>query len=424
MIDYPNKLDKIFDKLELFNIKPIIVGGYIRDILIKTHLNQEKKSINFTFSKDIDIEVYGVTSLNLLEELLKEFGSVNSVGKSFGICKLSFDGLDLDFSLPRLDSKTSSGHKGFAIITPPDIDFSMASFRRDFTINSIGYDVQEKKILDPYNGIKDLKNKTLNAINRDTFLEDPLRVLRAVGFAARFDFELSKNTFLLCKEMIKNGLLNELSKERIFDEIKKLLLKSDSPSIGFKLLKDLDALEYFYELKSLSKENWNFTLFALDNMSKLKMSDNKTNIVLMLAITCYKLSEPLTISFISSLTTDRNIIKKVLTLMKNRLKTEMSNSDIYKLAQNVNLEEMTTLYSALFKKNKKIYDDTKTRAKNLGVLNERLKPLIQGKELIKRGLAPSEEFSKIIALAYSAQMNEEFKNKEEATEWLNNTLLI
>ena len=203
MIDYPNKLDKIFDKLDLFNIKPVIVGGYIRDSLMKIYSNQEKEPRNFTLSKDIDIEAYGVSSLKLLEELLQEFGSVNSVGKSFGVCKLTFSDLDLDFSLPRLDSKISSGHKGFAVKTPPNIDFKKAAFRRDFTINSIGYDIRDKKLLDPYGGVKDLKNGTLNAVNNNSFVEDPLRVLRAVQFAARFDFKLSESTFVLCRDMLK-----------------------------------------------------------------------------------------------------------------------------------------------------------------------------------------------------------------------------
>jgi len=92
MIDYPNKLNIIFDKLLNNSIKPIIIGGYIRDSLLKKE------------SKDIDIELYGINSFSKLEDILKEFGDVNSVGKSFGVCKLKVDDLDLDFSFPRIDS--------------------------------------------------------------------------------------------------------------------------------------------------------------------------------------------------------------------------------------------------------------------------------------------------------------------------------
>jgi len=422
MIDYPNKLNKIFEKLEFLKIKPIIVGGYIRDILIETHLYQEKKSINHIFSKDIDIEVYGVSSLNLLEESLKEFGSVNSVGKSFGVCKLTIDDLDLDFSLPRHDSKISSGHKGFEITTTSNISFKEAAFRRDFTINAIGYDVKNKKLLDPYSGIKDLKNRTLNAVDNSSFIEDPLRVLRAVQFAARFNFKLSKDTFLLCQNMLKQEMLKELSKERIFDEIKKLLLKSDKPSLGFKLLKDLGGLKYFYELGTLSEDDWNFTLKALDNMSETKTQNSKTNIVLMLAILCYKLSESQISTFLSRLTIDKEILSKVLALIQNRLKTILSSSELYTLAQYLSIEESLIFYSALYENNRKFYETIKVKAIKLGVLNKKLEPLLQGRDLLKLSLSPSKEFSTILSLAYKAQMNEEFKSRDEAIEWLKRLL--
>ena len=102
MIDYPKQFDKIFDKLDKNNAKVIIVGGYIRDSLLKID------------SKDVDIEVYGISSFKQLENILQEFGDINIVGKSFGVCKLSLNDLDLDFTLPRSDNKIKPGHTGFA----------------------------------------------------------------------------------------------------------------------------------------------------------------------------------------------------------------------------------------------------------------------------------------------------------------------
>ena len=103
MLDYPNKLNIIFDKLLINSIKPIIVGGFVRDFLLKID------------SKDIDIELYGISSFEKLEHILEEFGDVNSVGRSFGVCKLKVDDLDIDFSFPRIDSKIDKGHKGFDV---------------------------------------------------------------------------------------------------------------------------------------------------------------------------------------------------------------------------------------------------------------------------------------------------------------------
>ena len=133
LFDYPKYLDKIFDKLNKNNIRSIIVGGYIRD-----------KFLNLN-SKDIDIELFGVSTYDELEKILQEFGEVNTVGKSFGVCKLSLKTLDLDFTLPRLDNKIGSGHCGFEIKVDKNLDFKTASSRRDFTMNAIGYDLIEKK---------------------------------------------------------------------------------------------------------------------------------------------------------------------------------------------------------------------------------------------------------------------------------------
>jgi len=233
MIDYPNILDKIFDKLDKCNAKPIIIGGYIRDFLL--HID----------SNDIDIEVYNISTFEKLENILKEFGDVISVGKSFGVCKLSLKDISLDFTLPRIDSKIESGHSGFSVKIQKNLDFVTATSRRDFTINAIGYDVLNKRILDPFNGIDDLKSKTLKMVDADSFIEDPLRVLRAVQFCARFNLKMDKELFLLSKRMVETNMLLELPKERIHEENKKLLLKSPSPSLGFRVLKELNALKYF-----------------------------------------------------------------------------------------------------------------------------------------------------------------------------------
>ncbi|MCD6173918.1 MAG: CCA tRNA nucleotidyltransferase, partial [Sulfurimonas sp.] len=217
--EYPNYLQIIFDKLNENKIKPIIVGGYIRDYLLNIS------------SKDIDIELYGINSFEQLEKILEEFGEVNSVGKSFGVCKLSLKNQEIDFSLPRIDNKISSGHRGFDIIINQNLDFKTASSRRDFTINAIGYDVISKKILDPFNGLSDLKNKTLKAVNIEKFIQDPLRVFRAVGFYSRFKLNIDKKLFKICKKMCDDNVLDELPQERIFNEIKKIILKSPKPSI-------------------------------------------------------------------------------------------------------------------------------------------------------------------------------------------------
>lgn len=411
MIQYPEKLNLIFRKLELYNIKPIIVGGYIRDSLLQIE------------SKDIDIELYNICSYESLEKILQEFGSVNSVGKSFGVCKLDFEGLDLDFSLPRIDSKIANGHTGFKVQTYSNMNFTTASRRRDFTINSIGYDVLNKKLLDPNNGIQDLKDKILHPVDKNTFIEDPLRVLRAVQFSARFEFVLSQELFTLCSDMLKNSCLNELPRERIFTEIEKLLLKSSKISIGLELLKELGALEYFSELKSLNTQEWEDTLFALDKMAKQKSINNKKNIILMLTILSFKLEKNLAISFIIKLSEEKDLIKNILALRESKIEKNMTNYQLYSLAQRVNLNDIITLYSFLDAVHLQEYIELKQRAKKLNILNNKLTPILQGRDLISSGLQASPDFSTYLDKAYEAQKNELFKNHKDALKWLKIELL-
>ena len=261
MIDYPNKLNIIFDKLNKYDAKPIIVGGFIRDSLLGIK------------SKDIDIEVYNISSYKTLQTILQEFGNINLVGKSFGICKLNLDGLDIDFSLPRQDNKISSGHKGFSVEIDTSLDFKKASSRRDFTINTIGYDPFTKNFLDPFNAQADLKNKILKAVDLTKFDEDPLRVLRGVVFCARFEFNMSDELKELCSNMIQNKMLDELPTQRIFEEIKKMLIKAKKPSIGFALLKELSKST----LLNLKQDEFVSFLKLTDTIPNINLTSKQLN---------------------------------------------------------------------------------------------------------------------------------------------------
>ncbi|OHE12437.1 MAG: polynucleotide adenylyltransferase [Sulfurimonas sp. RIFOXYC2_FULL_36_7] len=405
MIYYPNKLDPIFNKLIEHDMRPVIVGGFIRDSLLKIE------------SKDIDIEVYGALSFAELENLLQEFGNVNIVGKSFGVCKLKFKEYDLDFSLPRMDSKIRSGHRGFEIHVDPNLDFKTAASRRDFTINSIGYDVIEKKLLDPFCGADDLKNRTLRAVNLETFIEDPLRVLRAAQFCARFQLKIENQLFLACKNMVSKNMLDELPKERIFEEIKKLLLKSQKPSYGFKLLKEFGINIYTDNID------------VADEIAKQLTSNSQTNLSLMLAALCYNLNQAETEDFIQKLTNEKELLNSVVRLIQlhNEIDIIYANSmndySLYKLASKIDIDKLLILSSSIYfaKNSSKTYkagEEIYKRVKELDILNKKLPVLLGGRDILKFGLAPSEQFSKILHEAYEAQMHGEFKNRDEAMLWL------
>ncbi|MCJ7765481.1 MAG: HD domain-containing protein [Thiovulaceae bacterium] len=453
MIRLPSALLPVVHHLIAKKCRPVVVGGYLRDTLLNIP------------SKDIDIEVFGLKSLDQLETLLLPFGKVNSVGKSFGVVKLQLEGLEIDFSLPRQEEKIAQGHKGFNVTLNDTLSYKEAAQRRDFTINAIGYDLKEERLLDPFNGQNDLRLKRLNVVNPRTFVEDPLRLYRAVQFAARFELTVSEELLALAREMVTKKMLEELPKERIFEEFKKLLLKSRRPSIGFSLMDELGMLEYFPELKALKSvpqdpeqhpegDVWVHTMMVLDAITKLHGEDEKTNLRLSLAALCHDLGKAdtteysdgkiratgheitglaLTQAFLERVTDEKALVERILPLVRHHLKPlqfyreRAAAPAIRRLANAVNIEELITLAKADFlgrstKEAKrgefKAGEWLEERAVSLNVLHTPLKPLLQGRDLINAGFAPSKSFKEILQKAYDKQMEGEIKSHNDAVKWV------
>lgn len=218
--------------------RAFLVGGFVRD---------QKMGLK---SKDFDLEVFGIDSDALLQELeiFSRFKDekVNLVGESFQVYKI---GLNLDVSLPRRDQKVGEGHRGFFVQSDPELSTEDAARRRDFTINSMMLDPLTDEVIDHFNGVSDLENKVLRMVDPLTFVEDPLRALRGVQFAARFDLSIERDTTITMAAMD----LNELPRERVWGEFEKLLIQSPKPSIGLKYLQLLGINEQLFpELHVLS----------------------------------------------------------------------------------------------------------------------------------------------------------------------------
>jgi tRNA nucleotidyltransferase (CCA-adding enzyme) len=280
--------------------KAIIVGGSVRDHFLG-------KAI-----KDYDIEVYGLETLTQLETILSKYGSVNLVGRSFGVLKFTHEGEEYDFSFPREERKVDRGHQGFDVTTDGGLDYEMAARRRDFTINAIGYDVISGVFIDPFGGMADLEAGVLRHIDERTFVEDPLRVYRAVQFAARFGMEVAPETVNFCQQMVAEGMLDELPRERVWEEWRKLLLKSPKPSIGFELMRAWGITQrHFPELHALigipqspqwhpEGDVWVHTLLSLDAMASIlnreqgagsKEQGGRQKLRFLLAILCHDLGK-------------------------------------------------------------------------------------------------------------------------------------
>ena len=209
------------------------VGGCVRD----KYMGNE--------SKDVDIEVHGLAP-QALWELLQQVGEPAVFGESFGVYSLRH--LDLDIAMPRREHAVGRGHRDFDVSVDPFIGIREASRRRDFTVNAMMEDVLTGELQDPWNGLSDLKSGVLRHVDDASFPEDPLRVLRAAQFAARFGFRVAPETVELCRHID----LSALSSERVEGELKKAVLNSDKPSIFFEVLREMEQLKpWFAELEPL-----------------------------------------------------------------------------------------------------------------------------------------------------------------------------
>lgn len=200
-----------------------LVGGAIRDKLL---------------AKEVRDEDYCVTGITA-NEFKKIFPESHARGKSFEVFCID----DKEFAMARKEKKTGEGHKEFEITTGKQITIEEDLARRDITINSIAQEVLTGKIIDPFDGMQDIKNKIIKATT-NAFQEDPLRVYRAARFAASLDFRVEEKTIKLMHSLKEE--LKTLSKERVFEELKKAL-ETEKPSMFFYVLKEADVLDIHFE---------------------------------------------------------------------------------------------------------------------------------------------------------------------------------
>lgn len=281
--------ERIARRVDLEGGKTFYVGGYVRDMILRVE------------NKDIDIEVHGIEP-EKLKAILSEFGKLDErkVGEHFGV--LNLHGYDLDISMPRAEKPTgeNGGHKDFIIDVDPFIGEKKAAQRRDFTINALMFDLITGEVLDFFDGIRDLESGIIRHVDNDSFGDDPLRVLRAAQFAARFGFTIAEETMEICRHMD----LTKISHERVAMELTKALQKSEHPSVFFDVLKDMGQLhDWFPEVEALigtpqnkkhhaEGDAYNHTMLVLDEAAKCKDDVLEPN-YFMVAALCHDFGKPL-----------------------------------------------------------------------------------------------------------------------------------
>tara|TARA_B100001971_G_scaffold162355_1_gene152591 strand:+ start:221 stop:1456 length:1236 start_codon:yes stop_codon:yes gene_type:complete len=227
----PNVRSAIIDK----GGKIYQIGGVVRDEMLGK------------VSKDLDLLVVGI-DIKELGKIIEPFGKVNLVGKSFGVLKFKPEGSseEIDISVPRIDEKsTGKGHKDFEIKLGKGISLEQDQLRRDFWMNAMSKDIETGEVHDMGGrGKLDIENRVVRMINPQAFQDDPLRMLRAVQFAARFNFKIEPKTY---KEIKNNAkLIKTVSAERFHEEFVKMFTKSTKPSYGIKLMIELGLMKFLF----------------------------------------------------------------------------------------------------------------------------------------------------------------------------------
>ena len=424
--------------------RTLFVGGWVRDQLIDRE------------SKDIDIEVYGLDA-GRLRTLLEGIGRVDAVGESFTVYKLG----PLDVSLPRRESKTGQGHRGFTVTGDPNLSIEEASRRRDFTVNAIAWNPLTEEYLDPHGGIEDLKHGVLRMVDPDTFADDSLRVLRAVQFAARFQWQVDAATKTVCRAIP----LDDLPSERIWGEFEKLLLRASRPSVGLELALELGVIERLFPglaaLVGCEQEPewhpegdvWVHNLLVIDQAAtRTGGLPYPQQVALMLGAVCHDLGKPATTAFIDGRIRSHNheeagveptvmildrlnihtlsgydVREQVVGLVAHHLKPGMwhrapngvGDGAFRRLARKVDLELLARLAAADCRGRTGTFDCTAMdwfleRARGLGVQHEPAPPLLLGRHVLALGLNPGPEIGRILGQVYERQIDGEVSSLGEA----------
>lgn len=457
-LELPENLKHAISLLANAGGKGHLVGGSVRDALLNLR------------PKDFDVEVYGLT-MEKIAEVLGSLGDTVTTGKAFSVIELRVDEQEYDFSVPRKEHKTGSGHRGFEIVPDPNLSEFEASLRRDLTINALHYDPICAEVIDFHGGLSDLENGILRHVS-NAFREDPLRPLRLMQFAGRFGFELHPDTAAICSSL-KDEYCT-LPAERVWGEWEKWANKSVQPSFGLKALKDMDWLDIYPEIESLNGvpqdpewhpegDVWEHTLHCVDaivNLDEWKQSDAENRCILLLATLCHDFGKvectqqiekggrlrwtshghseagiPISKRFLKRIGAFKNVADPVpLLVHKHHFLMspdgkEPTNASLRRLARKLNPANAVQL-AAVMKAdalgrpplpNKKKIRDIDTFIQRMGKLDiavSRPVPILMGRHLIDLGLEPGPAFKSLLDVAFEAQLDGAFDSVESGIQWL------
>ena len=404
------------------------VGGFVRDKILGIE------------NKDMDIEVHGVKP-EVLCEILSEVGEPMSYGSSFGVYSLK--GYDIDIAMPRKEHATGKGHRDFEVFVDPFIGTAEAARRRDFTMNAVMEDVLTGELVDPFGGKQDLENGIIRHIDSDTFVEDPLRVLRGAQFASRFGFNIADDT----SDLFRSMDLSALSRERVEDELKKALLKGKKPSVFFEVLRSADGLDvWFPEVKALigieqdpkfhpEGDVWTHTMEVLDRAARYRYKTKNPYAFMLLALT-HDFGKAVTTevvngrihaydheteglpaieTFLRRITNESEVISYVLNMVPLHMKpnvvaasksaVKVTNRMFDRAAAPEDLIYFAMSDKPVMSGDNPFTGDPEFLFERYELYEEMMsRPYVTGNDLIEKGLEPGEYFSDVLAYAHKLRL--------------------
>ncbi len=451
MIALTDVLTRVCREIEEEGGRPFLVGGCVRDDLLGVPCG------------DLDSEVHGLNP-EALKTILARHGAVNEVGASFGILKMG----GADFSLPRRDNKVSEGHRGFEVSCDQDIDLAEASSRRDFTINSLMMDAITGQLYDCHGGLGDLHAKLLRPTS-DKFGEDPLRGLRGMQFAARFDLSAAPEQESLGRIEAAADEYHTLPRERVFQEWVKWAM-SDHPATGLFFLADTGWLRVYPCLDNLwglkqspihHPEGCVLThtmmvCAAMANVCKREGVEGEDRIVLMLAAllhdvgkvstTVYergdwrspghdKAGVPIAEAFLQDIGCFPRITERVLPLISEHMipvwipLSKRASRRLVRRLQPATLQELHHLLEADNSGRHPLPPGPPEGADQLlrmvedEVPNQTV-PILQGRHLLKLGWKPGPDLGRVLKAADEAQLDGAFSDLDGAIAWVNREVAV
>lgn len=430
--------------------RPLVVGGAVRDTLMNLP------------ATDFDIEVYGLAA-DALEVALHAVSAVHLTGKAFGVFKVTPPGgMTLDVSLPRRENKIGRHHRDFRVKPDPTMTPEEAARRRDYTVNTVAWDPQTAEILDFHGAAGDIATGTLRMTDARAFAEDPLRVLRGVRFAARFDWRIEGQTALLCQHIADQ--YGTISIERVWAEWEHWA-RGNHPSAGLRALRATDWARQYPELAALidlpqdpewhpEGTAWTHTGYVCDAMAAICVAEQvigEERLILMFAALCHDLGKATTTvvneagryvspghaevgrglaeRFLTRIGAPGYLHEQVPPLVAEHmalLDGPLTDRAIRRLARRLDSARIVDL-QRLIEADRQgrpplpyhpLAQDVDARARELGCDTGPQPDILLGRDLIALGLTPGKRFGEILRAAADAQAEGLFTDHASGMSWL------